>query len=89
MVFVDPDVLVIGDLGEAFAVPYDYAVTISEGAQQPINGAMHFVHAQRYQGAIDIIKGVLEGCAGPACMACQPSAPCSWSWQPRQASGAL
>lgn len=60
---MDPDVLVIGDLGEAFAAPFDYAVTISEGAAQPINGAMHFVHAQQYAGAIATIKGVLEGCA--------------------------
>ena len=63
MVFMDPDVLVVGDLGEAFAAPYDYAVTISEGSAQPINGAMHFVHARQYAGAIATIKGVLEGCA--------------------------
>ena len=66
VVFMDPDVLVIGDLGEAFTKPYDYAVTISEGAQQPINGAMHFVHAHQYAGAVAIIKGVLEGCV-PLC----------------------
>ena len=60
-------VQVVGDLGEAFAKPYDYAVTISEGAQQPINGAMHFVHAGQYEGAVAIIKGVLEGCATRLC----------------------
>lgn len=61
IVFLDPDVFILDDIHEVFEQEgFDYATTISEGVMQPINGAMHFVKARHYTGAIDILKGVLS-----------------------------
>lgn len=60
VVFLDPDVFVLDDIHEVFQHGgFDYATTISEGEMQPVNGAMHFVRARHYTGAIDVLKGVL------------------------------
>ena len=61
VVFLDPDVFVLDDIHEVFEQEgFDYATTISEGEMQPINGAMHFVRAGHYTGAVDSLKGVLS-----------------------------
>ena len=62
VVFMDPDIFVIGDLSELFSWNFDYAATISAGDGQPINGAMHFVRAKKYAPAVQILKDVLQGC---------------------------
>ena len=61
VVFMDPDIFVIGDLSELFNWNFDYAATISSGDDQPINGAMHFVRAKKYAPAVQILKDVLKG----------------------------
>ena len=61
VVFMDPDIFVIGDLSTLFTWSFDYAATISSGYEQPINGAMHFVRAQHYAPAVQILKDVLKG----------------------------
>lgn len=61
VVFVDPDVFVLDDLRGVFDhYGFDYMTTISENPVQPINGAMHFVRAHRYGGALDVLSGVLN-----------------------------
>ena len=61
VVFLDPDVFVLGDIQEVFDHSgFDYATTISENMFQPVNGAMHFVRAHRYGAATDVLKGVLS-----------------------------
>jgi len=61
VVFLDPDVFVLADVQEVFQqAEFDYATTISENPEQPINGAMHFVRAHRYPQAVDVLKGVLS-----------------------------
>lgn len=69
VVFMDPDIFVIGDLSELFTYEFDYAATISEGEAQPINGAMHFVRAGNYAPAIRILKDVLKGWVHTCCSA--------------------
>ena len=40
VVFLDTDVLVVDDLGSAFCQEFDYAVTLSDAADMPINIGM-------------------------------------------------
>ena len=61
VVFMDPDIFIVGDLTELFAWNFDYAATVSAGEGQPINGAMHFVRAHNYAPAVRILKEVLKG----------------------------
>ena len=61
VVFLDPDIYVLDDVQEVFENgAFDYATTISENPEQPVNGAMHFVRARHYGSAIDVLKGVLS-----------------------------
>ena len=86
MVFMDTDILVVDDLAAAFCQEFDYALTLSDAVDMPINIGM------QVQGGLPAVQLTfpcvadslaghafkLAGKAGAACLLCKQS----WAWQP-------